>query len=191
MRIVWNVATRVVDQVQLRPGYTGVLVTNAYPDHTGAMHSYTLAIGDVIRRDGIPFKIQWADAQTRAVQLTDIFNATMATYAPAAGAPFDTATCVSDTNCTAPGTVSVCECTHTIDPTTMMPTADCDATKSPTGGQCGIADCGSDGNCLIADDGSTTLFGIQPLKVYFQGAAGVAQPALSTPQVVYGLSYSM
>jgi hypothetical protein len=101
-----------------------------------------------------------------------------------------TSSCLSDTTCTAPGTVSVCQCTHTIDPTTQLPTADCDPTKSPSGGQCGIANCGSDGNCLIDDDGSTTIFGIQPLRVYFQGTAGVAQPALSTPQVVYGLSYS-
>ena len=187
--VVWNVATRAVDQVQLRLGYTGGMLTDVYPDHTGARHAYAFTIGDVLRRDGLPFEIQWTDAQTRAVQITDIFNAVMATYAGPAGMPFDTTTCTSDTMCTAPGTVSVCECTHTIDPTTMKPTADCETTI-PNGGQCGIADCGSDGNCLIDDDGSTTTFGILPLKVYVQGPAGVAQPALSTPQVVYGLSYS-
>jgi hypothetical protein len=159
--------------------------TDAYPDHTGVQHKYTLAIGDIIRRDGTPFEIQWTDAPTLAAQITDIFNATMATYAPKAGLHFDTSTCLHDTDCTAPGTVSACECAHTIDPVTMKPTADCD-----TAGQCGIANCGSDGNCLIADDGTTTVFGFQPLKVYVQGPAGVAQPALSTPQVVYGLSYA-
>ena len=190
VRIVWNVATHVVDQVQLRLGYTGTMGTNMYPDHTGAMHFYTLSVGDVVRRDGLPFEIQWTDVAARAVQLTDIFNATMSTFSAKAGVPFDTSTCVSDTMCTAPGTVSVCECTHAIDPTTMKPTAKCDMTKSPLGGQCGIKNCGSDGNCLVYDDGSTTIFGIRPLTVYFQGTAGVAQPALSTPQLVYALSSS-
>ena len=187
--IVWNVATRVVDQVELRLGYTGVMVTDPYPDHTGAMHAYRIVVGDVIRRDGLPFEIQWTDAQTRAVQITDIFNAVMATYAASALLPFDTDACLSDADCTAPGTVQVCQCTHAIDPTTMQPTADCEP-SNPAASQCGVANCGSDGNCLISNDGSTTIFGFQPLKVYVQGPAGVAQPALSTPQIIYGLAYA-
>ncbi len=52
-------------------------------------------------------------------------------------------------------------------------------------GQCGIKNCGSDGNCLIYNDGSTTIFGIRPMVIYVGGTAGVPQPALSTPTLIY------
>ena len=182
----WNVATHLVDQMELQLGYVGTMATNMYPDHNGEMHSYTIAAGDVVRRDGAAFEIQWTDNATRALQITDIFNATMATFAQKAGVPFDTSTCSADTTCTAPGTSSICECTHVLDPVTHKPTPQCDPAKNPNGmGQCGIKNCGSDGNCLIYDDGSTTIFGIRPMVIYVQGQAGVPQPALSTPSLFY------
>jgi hypothetical protein len=175
----WNVATHFVDQMTLSLGYTGTMSGNTkmpvmYPDHNGEMHGYSLGVGDVIRRDGQPYLIQWTDKKQRAVQITDIFNWTMANYAQEAGVPFDTKTCMVDTDCNAPGTSSICECQH-------MP----GSTSCMTAGQCGIKNCGSDGNCLIYDDGSVTIFGIRPMVIYFQGQAGVPQPQLSTPYLIY------
>jgi hypothetical protein len=178
----WNVATHLVDQMELQLGYTGTMSTNMYPDHNGEMHSYSVAVGDIVRRDNQPFEIQWNNSKARAVQITDIFNATMATFSSKAGVPFDTSSCTDDSTCNAPGTVSICQCAHAIDPTTMKPTSAC---MTGSTGQCGVKNCGSDGNCLIYNDGSTTIFGIRPMVVYVLGTGGIPQPALSTPGVIY------
>src|SRR5262249_8490944 len=151
-------------QMELAVGYTGTMETQMYPDHNGEMHSYKLGVGDVIRRDGQPFEIQWTDSNARAVQITDIFNATMATFAQKAGVPFNNKICSDDTICQAPGTASACQCKHDpANPGKCMP---------GTTGQCGAKNCGKDGNCLIYDDGSTTIFGIRPMVIYFEGVAG-------------------
>ncbi len=39
----WNVASHLVDQMQLNLGYTGAMTTGMYPDHNGEMHCYKLA----------------------------------------------------------------------------------------------------------------------------------------------------
>jgi hypothetical protein len=177
----WNVATHIVDQMTLQLGYTGAMNTAPYPDHDGEVHAYTLSVGDVVRRDGAPFELDWNGA-TISAQITDIFNATMATFAPSAGIPFDTSSCTGDAQCDAPGTTSTCQCQHAVDPVTRKRTADC---APGAAGKCGAADCSKDGNCLVQNDGSTTVFGIRPMVVYFQGPSGVPQPALSTIQLVY------
>jgi hypothetical protein len=175
----WNVATHIVDQMDLSLGYTGTIKTKAYPDHTGESHYYEIAVGDVFRRDGAPFEIPWTAAASVYDQvMTDIFNAEMATFAPNAGIPFDTSMCTKDSDCTAAN--NKCQCDHT-----GGTNGACATGKS---GQCGNANCGSDGNCLIADDGSNTYFGVRPLVVYVVGQAGLPQPALSTPTLIYNFN---
>jgi hypothetical protein len=173
--VSWNVATHQVDQVQLHPGYTGALQTVSYPDHTGAMHAYRLGVGQVFQRDGAPFEISWNVPPLRNQQLTDVTNAILATFAQSGGVPFDTSSCSSDTQCNAPGTSSICECNH------VFPTPAC-----VTPGHCGLRNCAMDGNCQVLNDGVNTHFNVPPLGLSFQGAASVAQPALSTPQLVSG-----
>jgi hypothetical protein len=184
VNFVWNVATHLVDQMYLSLGYTGTMQTDKYTDHKGEKHDYTLGVGDVIRRDGAPFLITWYDKANRALQITDIFNATMATFAQKAGVPFNVASCTTDDTCKmqAPGTTSKCECQHDVDPMTQKDLPTC---TSGSTGQCGIANCGKDGNCLIYADGSVTIFGIRPMVIYFQGQGGIPQPALSTPYQIY------
>jgi hypothetical protein len=185
VQFIWNVATHLVDQMTLNLGYTGTLTTKEYPDHNGEKHSYSIQVGDIIRRGSNgssptePFQIAWTDLGTARTQITDIFNAIMSTFSVKAGVPFDTSACSADADCTAPGTKSICECKHTVD-ATGKPTAKCDAP-----GQCGIKNCGTDGNCLIRNDGGVTIFGIRPMVIYVQGTAGVPQPALSTPTLFY------
>jgi hypothetical protein len=169
----WNVATYLIDQMVLNLGYTGTMMTNAYPDHTGAKHSWTVAIGDIVRRDGAPFELNWSDTTAVDVQITDIYNAVMATFAPAAGVPFDTTTCTADSDCTAQG--QTCQCDKKPGTTTC----------SGAASQCGQTNCGTDGNCLVYNDGTSTIFGIRPMVVYVEGASGVPQPALSTPTLIY------
>jgi hypothetical protein len=99
--VSWNQATHVIDQIVLNLGYTGALTTNEHPDHTTKEHTWSIALGDVIRRDGKPYEISWTEPPVRDVQLTDIFNAVMATYAKSAGIAFDAEAtdCAADGNC--------------------------------------------------------------------------------------------
>ncbi len=127
----------------------------------------------------MPFELDWTATKTVNIQITDIFNAVMATFAVAGGVPFNTATCTDDSTCQAPGISAICECTH------VAGSTKCDAAVPNNKGQCGIANCGTDGNCLVYNDGVNTIFGIRPMVVYVQGNAGVPQPALSTPTLVY------
>jgi hypothetical protein len=168
----WNSVTHAIEQVTLAPGYTGTMQTVMYPDHNGEMHAYSLGVGDVVRRDGQPFEIQWNDSAQRAAQLNDIFNAAMASFAQSGGVAFDASSCTSDSTCTTPG--SICECQH----------ASGGACAAGASGQCGTKSCVSDGTCQVSNDGSTTVFGIRALQIEFRGPAGVPQPALSTPQTV-------
>ncbi len=175
----WNVATHVLDQMTLNLGYTGSLQTNKYPDNNGESHDYTLTIGDIYRRDGAPFEINWNSKTDRNTKITNIFNAIMSTYSQAAGVPFNTASCTNDAACVAPGTVSNCQCLHAT-------TGDLTQCKAGTKGQCGTTNCATDGNCLVSpNNGGGTYFGIRPMVVYIVGTAGVPQPALSTPTLIY------
>ena len=172
---IWNVATHYVDQMILGLGYTGTLATKPYPDHLGEKHAYSFQLGDVIRRDGVPFYMQWQDTPTVRIQITDIFNAMMATFANQAGVPFDTKACSKDADCAAPGQVNSCQCKK-------------DMAGNCAGGamsQCGAKNCGTDGNCLVYNDGSQTIFGVRPMVIYITGLSGVPQPALSTPLTFY------
>ncbi|HEY0871693.1 MAG TPA: hypothetical protein VGD55_14940, partial [Acidothermaceae bacterium] len=174
----YNVTTHILDQMTLNVGYTGSLQTNKYPDNNGEIHDYTLTIGDIYRRDGAPFEINWNDGTDRNTKITNIFNAIMATYSGPAGVPFSTATCSKDSDCAAPGVKANCQCLH--DTTT---TSSCVTGKT---GQCGMINCATDGNCLVnPNNGGGTYFGIRPMVVYIVGSAGVPQPALSTPTLIY------
>jgi hypothetical protein len=168
----WNVSTHLIDQMFLSLGYTGKIITKKYPDHNGESHAYTIGIGDVIRRDGAAFEIAWTGDYS--AQVTDIFNATMATFGKPAGVAFDDSVCSKDTDCSGG---EVCQCVH--DKTN---TANC---ASPAKSQCGAADCTADGNCLAKNDGANTYMGFRPLVVYVLGTSGVPQPALSTPIGIY------
>jgi len=166
----WNVATHILDQMTINLGYTGSFATGPYPDNTGAVHSYAIAPGDVIRRDGEPYLLDWNGNPDQ--QITNIFNAAMATSASLGGIAWDTSDCTSDTTC---GNGEVCQCTHD-----MTNTAQC---ASGSKGKCGDKNCGTDGYCLVY--ASQWIFGIRPIALYVQGTAGVPQPALSTPTGFY------
>lgn len=132
----WNLATHKVDQMQLQLGYLGTMTAVS----KNGKHTYVVRIGDVIKKDGEPFLIDW-DGNPNPM-ITELFNASLATFGPAAG--LDTSVESSD--------------------------------------------CGRDGNCLIENVQGTTIFGFRPLVIYFQGASGVPQPALSTPTVIYNFA---
>lgn len=166
----WNVATHILDQMTINLGYTGSFSTGQYPDHTGAMHSYAIAPGDVVRRDGEPFLLPWDGNPDQ--QITDIFNAAMASYASQGGIAWDTSDCTDDSTC-APG--EMCQCTHDMTTTT--------ACANGSKGKCGDKNCGTDGFCLVYP--GQWIFGVRPLALYVQGTAGVPQPALSTPTGFY------
>lgn len=166
----WNVATHIMDQMTINLGYTGTFSTSAFPDNTGAVHSYSIAAGDVIRRDGEPYLIDWNGNPDQ--QITNIFNAAMASYASIGGIAWDTSDCTSDSMCS---NSEVCQCTH--DSTN---TASC---VSGSKGKCGDANCGTDGYCLVYPP--QWIFGVRPIALYVQGTAGVPQPALSTPTGFY------
>jgi hypothetical protein len=172
----WNVSTHLLDQMVLALGYTGPVKTITFPDHTGAMHAYSMAIGDVMRRDGQPFLLNWNSSGEVEVQITDFFNAMMATFATPAGIAWNTSSCSDDSTC---GPVEVCQCTH--DATN---TSSCVGT---TKGQCGDANCGTDGYCLVYP--AAWIFGVRPMVFYVVGTAGTPQPELSTPIEFYNFWY--
>jgi hypothetical protein len=172
----WNTATLNLDQMTLQLGYTGSLATGKYPDNIGESHDYAFAIGDVYRRDGEPFEINWNDPTDRATKITNIFNAMMGTYAAAGGVPFNTGACSDDDTCKNSTGKYLCQCEHT--------SATSGTCVSP--GQCGVADCATDGNCLVeANAGGLNYLGVRPMVVYIVGQAGVPQPQLSTPIEIY------
>ncbi len=178
--ISWNVSTHLIDQMQMNLGYTGRLETIKYPDSNGDMHSYSIGIGDVLRRDaGEAYTVDWNSAggamDAAAPRITSMFNAAMATFAGPAGIPFDTGACSKDTDCSAG---YACQCKHD----DMANPANC---TKPAKSQCGVADCTVDGNCLEYNDGTNTIMGFRPLVVYVFGNSGIPQPALSTPTSVY------
>jgi hypothetical protein len=168
--VSWNIATHQLDQMEMHVGYTGAFETGPYPDHTGAQHSYSMTPGDVVRRDGIPFLIDWTG--TPDAQITDIFNAAMASYASVGGIAWDTSSCTGDASCQ---NLEVCQCAH--DPGHP---GEC---LAGTQGQCGDADCSTDGYCLV--NPAVWIFGIRPLAFYVVGQPGVPQPQLSTPTYFY------
>ena len=177
----WNVATHILDQMTINLGYTGAFQTGKYPDHNGEVHAYALAPGDVARRDGQPFLLDWDSSALVKQEITDIFNAGMATFASQAGIAWDTSSCMADTDCS---NAEVCQCTHATD-SMGNPTSSCAASNpdGSKGGKCGDKNCGSDGYCLVYPP--QWIFGIRPIAFYVQGTAGVPQPALSTPTGFY------
>lgn len=171
----WNIATHLLDQMVINLGYTGTMSTSKYPDHTGVMHDYSIAPGDVVRRDGQPFLLDWNGNPN--AQITDIFNAGMASYAAPAGIAWNTQDCMDDSVC---GSNEVCQCTHDMTNTTQCAASNPDGSK---GGKCGDPNCKSDGFCLVYNGG--WIFGFRPLAIYIAGTAGIPQPALSTPTYFY------
>jgi hypothetical protein len=166
----WNVATHILDQMTINLGYTGAFATGPYPDNTGAVHSYSIAPGDVVRRDGQPYLLDWNGNPNQ--EITNIFNAAMASYASQAGIAWDTSMCSADDTC---ATGEICQCTHDTTNKTQC--------VAGTHGQCGDKNCGTDGFCLVYP--GQWIFGVRPLAFYVQGTAGVPQPALSTPTGFY------
>jgi hypothetical protein len=80
----WNVASHLVDYMELNLGFLGTLDAKS-PD---GMHTYTLKIGDVPKKDGQPFLIDWAGGNEDGA-LTELFMAAMNDYSTLAGLPFD------------------------------------------------------------------------------------------------------
>jgi hypothetical protein len=83
VQFIWNVATHLVDQMELLLGYLGTMDIKS----VDGMHTYTMKIGDVPKKDGQPFLIDWTGNPNAAV--TEIFLATMNTFAQNGGVPFD------------------------------------------------------------------------------------------------------
>ena len=98
----WNLATHLVDQMTLSLGYEGSMTATSDVNckQCGGKHTYVVKIGDVIKKDGQPFLINWNDATARAQQITEIFNAVLFTFGPQAGIPYaESANCRADGNC--------------------------------------------------------------------------------------------
>jgi hypothetical protein len=91
----WNIATHFVDQMELQLGYLGTVTAMS----RDGMHTYVLKIGDVPKKDGQPFLIDWNG--NPAPQATELFNAFMNTFATGAGVAWDTdsADCQADNYC--------------------------------------------------------------------------------------------
>jgi hypothetical protein len=157
----WNLATHVVDQMELFLGYLGTLTMKS----KDGKDTFVIRIGDVPKKNDQPYLIPWDGAPSaygRAV--TELFNAAIATFGPDAGiAPVSTSgTCKADADCAMQAGFPFC-----------------------ISGEC-VSNCASDGNCLVnPNSGGVTLMGFRPLVIYFIGTAGVPQPALSTPVNVY------
>jgi hypothetical protein len=85
----YYIATNIINQVELRQGYTGKMNFKSRPDDDSqkrfghpnpfGQHSYTWGVGDVVRRDGNPWLLNWTDFPKQA---TEMFDALMATFAP-------------------------------------------------------------------------------------------------------------
>ncbi len=101
----WNLATHKVDQMTLTLGYQGTMTATSDVNATvcGGMqgkHTYVIKVGDVIKKDGQPFLIDWNDSSKRGCEITEVFNAMMYTFAPQAGIPYaPSKDCSKDGNC--------------------------------------------------------------------------------------------
>jgi hypothetical protein len=97
----WNLSTHIVDQMQLGLGYTGKMT---FKDRSGA-NTYVMAIGDVFRKNGQPFLVDFTGKNDdgRDATLTELFNAAMFTFGPGAGIPWpvenDSLNCNTDRQC--------------------------------------------------------------------------------------------
>lgn len=91
----WNLGTHVVDQMVLSLGYLGSMTFKS----RDGKHTYEMKIGEVPKKDGNTFLIDWNGKPT--AQITELFNAAMFTFGPPAGIPWDTdsADCGADGNC--------------------------------------------------------------------------------------------
>lgn len=92
----YNLATHIVDQMLLNLGYTGKMT---FQDRT-KKHTYVLQIGLPPTKDGATFEINW-DTNGGDAEITELFNAAMNTFGPAAAIswPTDTPSCGQDGNC--------------------------------------------------------------------------------------------
>lgn len=101
----YNLATHVVDQMELQLGYTG---TMTFQDRAKA-HTYVINIGLPPTKDGKTFLIHWDNSACKGdpnnpcadEDITELFNAAMNTYAIQAGVPWptDSKSCNTDHNC--------------------------------------------------------------------------------------------
>jgi len=156
----YNLATHVVDQMELNLGYTGTMSFSEPANRSldGMKHDYVLQVGLPPLKDQKTYEIPWDNTNCVAPPkgqypanpcydqvLTELYNAAMNTFAAAAGTPFPQ--------------------------------------DSPSCGPNG------DHNCLeYANDGAgDTIFGFRPLVVYFLGSqhSGLPQPVVSTFTTVY------
>lgn len=95
----YNLGTHIIDQLDLRPGYLGILEAK---DRAGA-HTYDIEIGYPVTKDHNTFQIPWTDTTTLYKTLTELYNAVMFTDAPAAGIYFP----ADETDCHKGGTCLV------------------------------------------------------------------------------------
>ena len=66
----------------------------------GRIIARDVKIGDVIKKDGQPFLIDWNDKNARGCEITEVFNAMLNTFGPQAGIPYvPSKNCSSDGNC--------------------------------------------------------------------------------------------
>ena len=97
----WNLSTHIFDQMVLNLGYTGKMT---FQDRSKT-NTYTMTIGDVYRKNGQPFLVDYTgkDNAARDARLTELYNAAMVTFGPDAGVPWppaaDSLNCKKDRGC--------------------------------------------------------------------------------------------
>jgi hypothetical protein len=98
----WNLATHLVDQITLNLGYQGAMTATSAAKcvQCGGAHTYVIKIGDVVKKDGQPFLMDWGNTPHLEQQITEIYNAMLYTFAPQAGIPYvESPNCHADGNC--------------------------------------------------------------------------------------------
>jgi hypothetical protein len=90
--VEYLVSTNVIDFVQLNAGYVGTLDFHSRTDADSQtmfghpnpfkQHTYQWAPGQPVRRDGVPWLLNWGTTALDDKQATEMFDALMATFAP-------------------------------------------------------------------------------------------------------------
>ncbi|MGZ3421165.1 MAG: hypothetical protein ACXVEE_25040 [Polyangiales bacterium] len=87
----YDTTTHIVVQMEMRLGYNGVVTAKS---KDGA-HTYEIGVGK-ISKDGAQFLIHWKDDKQARKDITELYNAAVATFTPTVAQSAD---CTTDANC--------------------------------------------------------------------------------------------
>src|SRR5262249_55714658 len=93
VRVKYLISNNIIDEVDLNPGFEGVLEFESRPDdesqrlfgHTnkfGAGHKYQIKIGQTVKRDGQDYLLDWSSTASLIAWATELYDGLMWTYAP-------------------------------------------------------------------------------------------------------------